>query len=119
MMRIILLHFILLTGFVGKEVRNINQGGCGYFALKVYDKLEKGRYSIISIDTLKHIMLKDNVTGLFIDADGYFPLNTVKKDVGSHFKELSRNQLEKLVKNVPIWNTQFNRKDTTLINKLL
>lgn len=106
---------------ISDSVANINRGGCGYFALKLYQKLQttssRDSFEIISIDTNYHIMLHRKGTEWYLDSDGY----TDFKDIYCRscvFDTISEDVLKYLVLRCK-WNPKFNRADTAKINRLI
>lgn len=105
---------------------NINNGGCGLFALHLSTYLDTlgVKYEIIRIDDRveripNHVMLKvydgDNVA--YVDHSGFYkPL--YMDFFGSDRSFITKDSLKTLVY-LPGWNKKFNRDDTTSIIKQL
>lgn len=105
-----------------EPLKDLNFGGCGYFALQLYQKLNKSKYRIISLNNLNHVCLQDKQSGAYIDSNGYHTLFELQCLYGfPTFKviELSEPHLMEKVQDARCWNTRFNRADTVIINRLL
>ena len=101
-------------------VANINNGGCGYFALylhRYYD--QRGiKNEIVYLESgheiPKHVMVRCD--GRFVDASGYFIPLLVKlfyKKVSVHTEA---QLVELLTRNG--WNDQFKKSDTNTLKKI-
>lgn len=104
---------------INDYVRNINGGGCGYFALRLYQRIEKKKYSIISIGGRKHVVLQEKKSGLYIDCNGYHDKTSLQLTYpGSGFQRIPEGVLRYWVYH-STWNKDFNRLDTVTINKYI
>ena len=103
------------------EVDNISNGGCGYFALYLYDYLaDQGIQSEIvamnwSNKVPEHIMVR--VKGRYIDNHGIYTPIPIWIYSFKNREAISRDQLLKLL-NEPGWNTQFNKADTIKLKSI-
>ncbi len=104
---------------INKYVENINAGGCGYFAMKLYERLDSSKYSIVVINDGNHIAILENNTGYFIDANGYRDSLSFQLRYPNKFDKISYDSLKIMVSNIKNWNKTFDRKDTTVINKFV
>ena len=105
-----------------EPLKNLNFGGCGYFALHLYQKLDKNKYRIISVNNFNHVCLQDKETGAYIDSNGYHSLFELQCLYGfPTFKviEMDESHLIDAVQNPKYWNTRFKRADTVVINRAL
>jgi len=123
---------------VNEKVCYLNNGGCGVFALKLYNLLLKlnltpklivitdnieGMKERIKTDkygaTLFHIMVVINKK--YIDSTGVY--SKIKEIPHSYNDkpcvELPISVLEKWVSNEHMWNNDFNRSDIKVIDKIL
>jgi len=101
------------------SVKHINQGGCAYFAMKLYEILDHCRYSLVRIKGYGHVVVEDKETGLYIDCDGIsttlyqsFMCNSLS------FEPVSYDSVRYRVYNYK-WNPKFNWEDTTKINNFI
>ena len=100
-------------------VSNINSGGCGYFAMKLYQRLDTTRYSIAVINDGNHISILDRETGFFIDSEGYKDSLSYQLRYPNKFTLITYDSLCKWVNFGKDWNKTFNRIDTTIINEYI
>lgn len=100
-------------------VHNINSGGCGYFALKLYDRLDTCRYSLVRIEGLKHVCVYDNEEELYIDSKGSHTLLSIHLWYGEDVEPITKQELEQYVNDHDSWNNKFNWNDTFKIIKYI
>ena len=100
---------------IKSKVKNINAGGCGYFALKLYEQLDSLLYSIVLINDGNHVVIRDNKTGFFIDANGYKDSLYYQLRYPNKFSEISYDSLSRMVDNKKMWNPTFDWRDTSVI----
>jgi hypothetical protein len=109
------------------EASNVNNGGCGLFALYVTDYLDSAgiSYEILRVDDDRsvipnHVMVKvhdsDNES-LYIDATGFKSYRYACL-FGYYRYYISKDSLKSLIA-MPGWNRSFNRADTVIIKKEL
>ena len=101
------------------SVKNINNGGCGYFAYKLYQKLDHSKYSLYSINDVSHIVILEKGTGYYIDCDGYHTKLYMQIVYGFKFCQISEKYLINIINHDELWNKKFNRSDTLLINSFI
>ncbi len=102
---------------VNNEVDNINNGGCGYYAMKLYEYLDTSRYSLVSIGRRTHICVLDNKYTVYIDSEGYHSFISMAVEYRTlDFKPISYSHLRWMVYNLE-WNKMFDQRDTTKIDK--
>ena len=100
-----------------KFVKNIDRGGCGFFAYKLFKRLDPDRYTIISINNLSHVAIYDKETDLIIDSQGARPIFSFQLRYNNcKFDEVSSDSLRILLDKKEIWKSDFNREDTCLID---
>lgn len=105
---------------INKKVKNINNGGCGYFALNLYRRLDHKKYDIVSIDTMRHFAIREKETGFYIDAAGFHSQMSFRlQNDWRTFDPISFDSLRKLVYRKDLWNSKFNWKDTILIDSFI
>lgn len=100
-------------------IPELNEGGCGFFALKLYRRLDSSRYSIVAIGNREHIAIMDKAYGNIIDSKGCHSKTSI--DLRYNYPEyitLSEKELQMLVATQK-WNKQFNLADTTCINQFI
>jgi hypothetical protein len=105
---------------VNKAVSNLNSGGCGIFAYRLYARLDSTRYQIVTIGDGYHIMVFDNKTNMYIDSKGvhdnfYINLHYPKKDV----KIISEDSLYEMLQDTSLWNSEYDRTQDLIIQKYL
>ncbi len=104
---------------INASVKNINAGGCGYFAMKLYERLDTSVYSIVVINNGDHIAILENETGNLIDANGYNDKLHFQLMYRNVFNKITYDSLKTMVADSCNWNRTFNRKDTVIINKFI
>lgn len=105
---------------INSQIKNINAGGCGFFALLLYERLDTSEYKIVSIRHLNHICILENRTGSLIDSDGYHDRLAMNlKYNTSDISEISLDSLRYLVYKDKNWNKTFNWKDTSVIKSFI
>lgn len=110
-------------------VPNINKGGCAFFALALYKKLDTSRYEIVKIGNFIHVCIRDKVDGFFIDSDGF---NTeyyqylmclpsfLFKNKSLKITVISYDELYNIFYYTNRkWNPEFNMNDTSKIKSFL
>lgn len=106
-------------------VKNMNNGGCGWFALYASDYLDKEKvmYQIVYIfasdnkgSVPNHVMIKLN-DDCYFDDDGVHH-KIYYKFYGDSETVHSKDELRKLL-NGPGWNSKFDVSDTVIINHLI
>lgn len=103
------------------HIKFINAGGCGYFAYKLYQRLDKNRYRIVDVDTMRHILLEDQENGLYLDSEGYHTKMEIQLRYGkgqNRIAEISEDSLRTLIYHAR-WNERFDKRDTILINDFI
>lgn len=101
------------------SVEHINQGGCAYFAMKLYEILDHKRYSLIKIGDYKHVVVKDNELNYYINSDGITTELAQSILTNSFdFQPISYDSVRYRVYNYK-WNPKFNWKDTVKINNFI
>ncbi len=101
---------------INDYVSNINVGGCGYFAMKLYQRLDSCKYSIVVIGPYNHVAILEKHSGYFIDSDGYRDSLSFQLRYKNKFSIISFDSLKKTVYKENSWNKSFDRKDTSMIN---
>jgi hypothetical protein len=104
------------------SIPNINLGGCGYFALKLYQKVDKAKYRLVMINDFGHVVLQDRSTGQYIDSNGYHSLVELELYYGYptyKVQEISEAELVQLVNMTGFWNSAFKVSDTSQISLFL
>lgn len=105
-----------------REIKNLNAGGCGFFALKLYRVLDKKKYSLAYIGKWNHVFVYENATGYLIDSNGFHNFLFMQLSFNGNDNKLSfitEERLENELKDWSRWNPKFNRNDTTLINNYI
>lgn len=106
---------------IGSNIKNINNGGCGFFAYKLYQCLDKKRYEIVDIEDMRHICILDKVTRLYIDAFGYhskFEMQVIFGEKTYCIETITEDSLHKMLYK-DCWNKKFNKSDTILIDSMI
>jgi len=101
---------------INKYVKNINGGGCGFFTLKLYNRLDSCKYEIVSINGLNHIAIREISNGAIIDCNGYQDILSMQLRYKNVINTITKDSLEKLVYDFGKWNKAFTKIDTAAIN---
>ena len=101
---------------INKYVKNINSGGCGFFALKLYNRLDSCYYEIVAINGLNHIAIREISNGAIIDCNGYQDVLSMQLRYKNKIEPISKDSLERLVYDFGKWNKAFTKIDTAAIN---
>lgn len=114
---------------ISSNVHNINQGGCGFFALYLSDYFDREKipYEIIYVRDNEneenqyyipnHIILKLKKSKIFVDSRGFFNKSYIYL-YGTYLSIHSKEELKEILK-VKGWNSDFDRNDTTKIKLVL
>jgi len=114
---------------ISDSVDNINNGGCGFFALYLSDYLDKVniQYDIVYVRDQdnednqyyipNHVIIELKNPKIFIDSRGIFNKSYVYL-YGTNLSFHSKMELKELL-TCKGWNNEFHRSDTTKIKSLL
>lgn len=111
---------------INGRVNNINNGGCGLFALYVTDYLDSVQipYQVVYVkrsndnDSIpNHVAVKIDQNNIYVEKNGLMKKSWMRV-FGSHMSYHTKEELRKIVYQ-PGWNPMFNRDDTVQIKYLL
>lgn len=110
-------------------VPNINKGGCAFFALSLYKKLDSSNYEIIKIGNFEHVCIRNKVDGFFIDSDGFntkyyhylmcLPSFLIRKKSLKIAVISYQDLYDTFYFSNRKWNSEFNMSDTLKIKSFL
>jgi hypothetical protein len=107
---------------LNKEIRNVQNGGCGYFCLYMSDYFDVSNinYQIVSLKNdeviPKHIMIK--TPWGYLDNKGFFSSLSISLWSKNDIKEISKSELKQLLL-LEGWNKSFDKVDTTKMKIIL
>jgi hypothetical protein len=104
---------------INDSIPDLNRGGCGFFAYKLFQRLDKKKYSLVVIDHGRHIMIWDWDKNLYIDSKGFHTKVDVQLHDGSEIEQISEDSLRRLLFVDKFWNKTFCKEDTTIINNFI
>ena len=98
---------------INDAVHNINRGGCGFFALQLYRKINGEDYDIVQFP--QHFALRHKQKQLYLDATGITDKTSFELTHGGQGFVITQDSLEKLITKPNYWNREFNQDDTCKI----
>lgn len=104
---------------INDTLPDLNRGGCGFFAYKLFQRLNKKNHTLVVIDHGRHIMIWDRDKNLYIDSKGFHTKVEVQFHDGSQLEQISEDSLRHLLFVDRFWNKTFCKEDTTIINNFI